>query len=487
MDKIQRLRMAQARALAQGDRRSFLMTAAGVGGSAVMGRAQAAGRALEAYADSTSIRAGDGIALRARDPDGSSSRDIRYPLQVVRLGWPDQLMLDTTVNLRLRPVPTDAATHGCDWPISYTVRTRSSWPSGLYLARFGSGDQTAEVPFVLRPERKSPSVKILLQVPFTTLQAYNAYGGKSLYDYNSSAGQRASFVAMDRPLDHPFYRGADPWMPVLVRWLARAGYQVDMCSSINLHGDANVLDGYQLMLMGGHDEYWTREMRNRVDDFINRRGNVVVLGGNTCWFQSRLEPANGRDHRRLVCYKSRSADPQRNEALKTVPWIDLATPWPENTTFGLGSRYGAIWANGFARPPTSLYALQPEHWAFAGTGLGPLSTFGEDLVGYETDACAFTFGADGLPFATGTDGTPANLQILAGADATWWGGYAQSLGTEAQSGHAIVSFHTRNGAVFNAGMTDWALGLQPELDSGLTTVASQITRNVINRLITPYS
>ena len=93
MDKIQRLRMAQARALAQGDRRSFLMTAAGVGGSAVMGRAQAAGRALEAYADSTSIRAGDGIALRARDPDGSSSRDIRYPLQVVRLGWPDQLML----------------------------------------------------------------------------------------------------------------------------------------------------------------------------------------------------------------------------------------------------------------------------------------------------------------------------------------------------------------------------------------------------------
>lgn len=463
--------------------------AAGVLGVApwLASSARAAGGAIEAYAGATSVRPGAILNFHARDPLGSTKRDKNFALTVVRLGGVDQTMLITTVNLRDRVVPANASSEGCGWPIEYVLNVPLSWPSGLYYATFGAGAQLCCVPFVVRPASGAVAAKVLVQIPVTTAQAYNSYGGKSLYGYNSSAGVPGTKVSFDRPHSDPLNLAFDPWQAPFVRWLATNGFNTDFCTSIDLHQDAAVLIGYQLFLTAGHDEYWSRAMRSKLDAFVAAGGNAAIFSGNTCWWQIRLEAnAKGLANRSLVCYKSRTADPDTREPFKTTNWIDLVPPEPENSTIGLGWSLGASWTNAYPRPDTPYVVHRSEHWVFDGTGFGRDARFGGAYSGYETDALAFRTGLDGHAYPTAVDKAPATLRVLALADASTWDAQAKALGFGGEkSGYAAISIHSRGGAagaVFNGGTTDWAKALQPELDGQIATPFSRITRNVLTRL-----
>lgn len=483
---------APTEAACEPNRRQFMMASAGVGAAALAhpGAAQAAGGVLEAYASAQSVVAGAGsLSLYARDPLASTTADVSYPLAIVRLGNPETVVLSTTVKLRNRTVPADAASAGCGWPTSLTLAIPANWSSGLYLARFGSGNRGCEVPFVVRPAAGAVRAKIMVQVPFTTMLAYNPYGGKSMYEYNSNGGVPATKLSFDRPFQHQAYEANDPWMFAMVRWLAANAVKCDFCATTDLHADPNLLKGYQLLITAGHDEYWSRAMRTAVDNFVNAKGNVAILGGNTSWWQVRFEPGvrSRAPLRTLVCYKSRQADPSPTEATKTINWIDLNPAWPENATFGLGARYGSVWSNGRPRPAIPWQVKQADHWVFAGTGLAANASFGAAQVGYETDSADWKLGTDQAPYATGIDGTPPGLRILALADCTSWATTAQSLGTAAYGGYAVVSVFSRGGTVFNTGSVDWAFGLRQELSSGTSNALGTITRNVIRQLQQVYA
>ena len=82
------------------------------------------------------------------------------------------------------------------WPITDTLPIPTDWVSGYYLARLvplGSGN-VGTIPFIVRESdsRRSP---ILVEVPTNTWQAYNSWGGKSLYDFNSNGD------GIDTPVD----------------------------------------------------------------------------------------------------------------------------------------------------------------------------------------------------------------------------------------------------------------------------------------------
>ena len=50
-----------------------------------------------------------------------------------------------------------------------------------------------------------------------------------------------------------------------------------------------MLDGAGLYLSVGHDEYWSRGMRDTVEAFIAGGGNAAFFSGNTSFWQVRLE------------------------------------------------------------------------------------------------------------------------------------------------------------------------------------------------------
>lgn len=348
--------------------------------------------------------------------------------------------------------------------------------SSLYRAAFsgaGTGEADgpdADVHFVVRAADPGSTTPILLSVPFTTWQAYNRSGvpGQSLY--YAQEPTRAAKVSFDRPGGGP---PPERWEHGLIRWLPRAGYRADYCANTDLHDDGDrLLAPYRLLVVNGHDEYWSAPMRDAVERFVARGGNVAFFAGNTCWWQIRFED-NGRT---MVCYRDAVADPvaATEPALTTVEWSSAPVNRPENSLTGVSYRRGA----GTWGPYMRLMREEPyrvrfaRHWVFAGTGLADGDEFGKGALGYETDAAEFEE-VDGVPRVTGRDGTPHSFVVLATADLRHWRRYGQG-------GEATMGVFTNGaGTVFNAATVNWGAALGDP-------VVDRITRNVLDRLGQPH-
>ena len=74
------------------------------------------------------------------------------------------------------------------------VTIPSNWTSGYYVGKIIAGNQVAWIPFVVRTASSGGRSNVLVKINDTTTQAYNAWGGRSLY--SSPFAPRLSF---DRP------------------------------------------------------------------------------------------------------------------------------------------------------------------------------------------------------------------------------------------------------------------------------------------------
>ncbi|GAA3169557.1 N,N-dimethylformamidase beta subunit family domain-containing protein [Nonomuraea roseoviolacea] len=367
-----------------------------------------------------------------------------------------------------RVVFTGVATPGWELEIG------ADWPSSLYRARFGpevpwpQGLPGAapcpdnEVFFVVR--EAVPAAPILVSVPFTTWQAYNRAGlpGQGLYWTESPV--RAGRVSFDRPGGGPC---PERWEFGLIRWLRPAGYDVAYCSNLDLDldlgGGPELLARRRVLVVNGHDEYWSDGMRDAVEEFVRRGGNLAVFSGNTAWWRIRLEDGG----RTMVCHRDALCDPVDDPRLATVEWSSAGRP--ENALTGVSFRAGAgTWGPDMRRMLDESYTARfAGHWVFEGTGLKDGDPFGQGCLGYETDA-AEVEEIGGVPRATCRDGTPASFVVLATADLRHWSAYGQG-------GTATMGIFTSGlGTVFNAATVNWGNTLHDP-------VVERVTRNVLDR------
>lgn len=366
-----------------------------------------------------------------------------------------------------RPVAR-ASVHGTEW----TLDIPHDWPSSLYVARFHDArpqtpeperDAEHEVWFVVRAARPGASSSVLVSIPFATWRAYHRAGqpGRSLY-YAEEPG-RAARVSFTDPGGGP---PPERWEEPLLRWLPGAGYPVEFCSGLDLDEGGELLSHYRLLVVNGHDEYWSAGMRDSVETFARRGGNLAFFAGNTAWWQMRLEDGG----RTMVCHRDAASDPVPDPRLTTVEWSSSPVDRPENAMTGVSFRNGAgSWGAGMGLIGRESYTVRfADHWVFEGTGLRDGDTFARGALGYETDAAELDWSA-GVPRATGRDGTPRSFAVLATADLRHWRTYGQG-------GWATMGvFRLGAGTVFNAATINWGRALTDP-------VVDRITRNVLDRL-----
>jgi hypothetical protein len=407
---------------------------------------------LWAYARATSCAPGERLAFRlGLRPGEAESADGAGPHGTVSV----QDAVDGTVVY-------EGQVSGSDW----ALQAGAAWRSSLYRAVFQPGLPPGnEVYFAVRSTAPASS-RILLSVPFATWQAYNRAGvpGESIYWTESP--DRASRVTFDRPGGGP---APEQWEAPMMRWLRASAVDVDYCSNLDLHLRPALLEPYRLLLVVGHDEYWTWEMRDAVESHIRRGGNVAFFGANTAWWQMRLADSG----RTMICYRDAVSDPivtSGRPELATVEWSSAPVNRPENSMTGLSFRLGAgCWGTHMNAMLDEAYVVRfADHWVFDGTDLADGDTFGRGCLGYETDAAEIEV-TDGVPRVTGRDGTPGSFTVLATADLRHWDEYGQG-------GAATMGLFTAGSAtVFNAGTVNWGAGLHDP-------VVSQVTRNVLARL-----
>lgn len=415
---------------------------------------------------------------------------------------------------------------GPSWPPVAEFVIPQDWPSGLYFARVNAGivvdpplyetDErglsigqqrySLDIPFVVRGGNPGVQSSILVILPDTTYAAYNFWGGRSLYGFQSSivpmgdpwgrivwsygspldgdpsAGPdnhqtpRAFRIALERPYNNIPPVGGVPdglpkwqvWEVPLIRWLARQQIPVEWCLATDIHRDqvedTNLLRNYKLVVSLGHDEYWSAEMRENVQGFVKAGGNAVFFSGNVCWWQIRFDP----EIKTQTCFKDSRFDPEPNQKLVTVNWYAKPVCNPETSLTGV-SFYEPL------APTTSGYlVLDPSHWVFANTGL----TANDPTFGAYGDPPQSPFLYEFDRYQKGVQGnscipsSPAGLLRLAEAPAQ-----PDSNGNKRPAATMGI-FTNKKGQVFTVGTTNWSLALSQ--DGGWRPV-DQITLNVLNQ------
>lgn len=436
------------------------------------------------YTSSTSFLRGETVSIRARIGNGTAGT---FRVSIYRIGTDKTIMLSGQGNASPTATPSDAFSVGCNWPIAFSFVVPNAWSSGIYVAHLASDDDESDVVFLIGGSENSKA-RILMQIPFATYQAYNDWGGKSLYDHDGE-GSRSHKVSFERPCT-PAEVSPSTWdakeYESFVDWIAANDFDVDYASSVDLHSNPNLLGRYRLFVSLLHDEYWSREMRDNVERFRDAGGNLCFLSGNTCWWQVRLEDGN----QTMVCYKDGSfpnPDPHQNDSLCTTNWFNPPVNRPENSMTGVSFRNGAWWDDKNGSSPMERVPFtvrNSAHWVFAGTGLSNGDKFGVNetagtsvgsIVGYETDSARYT-DIGGVPTLSGGDGTPKDFTILATAELSkkW---QAEPVDPPSQR-KATMGIYQSGGLVFTAGTIYWIYALRP----GDNNVVSKITSNVLRKL-----
>jgi hypothetical protein len=497
------------------------------------------------YTDRLSYAPGTTVSFHA------SSTAPSFSLEIARDGGdapPGECFDNIQAPLtRLRPGFIES---GCDWPAAFRWRIPRDAPSGFYVATArtnGADPRIQEHGFFVRSARPGQDARILLIGATSTWIAYNDWGGANHYhgDKSTAGMEFAPRLNIHRPwargfiwlpegaprtphefeppvgaipryphVEFAFTRGFSKWYANagwatyerrFALWAEANGYRIDCASQHDLHYDPELLDRYSCVVFIGHDEYWSWEMREAVDRYVERGGNVARFAGNFFW-QIRLED----EGRTQVCYKScaRERDPligSANERRVTTNWEDRLVNWPGAKTFGLNASFGmyAHVGSQVQSGARGFTVYRPRHWAFAGTDLGYGDVLGAKprILAYEVDGLDYTF-RDGLPYPTFSDGAPETVEILAmgpafnteimpgrrGEESFYhdtaaqfallrYGADTPESRDNASRGSGMIATFTRGeGQVFHAGSCEWVAGLirrDPQVEI--------VTRNVLNR------
>ena len=500
--------------------------------------------AVEAYCDQLSVAPGSTVGLHV------ACRTEHYSIEIHRWGATRELVWSVgELTGSDHRVPDDADANGCGWPLSVSVFVGSDWRSGLYLvtltARGAPSDRaTGYAAFVVR--RGNRAARALLVVATNTYNAYNSWGGKSLY----TGGVRVAFARpfgrgmlmrpeterddrKARPVyrrelpdpdgaiyqeyrfahGYPGFMGSAGWFTYerrFVEWAEGEGLEFDYAVSSDLEHDAGIVDGYDLVLGVGHDEYWSAGQRAAIEAHVRRGGNYASMSGNTMFWQVRLE--EGTRGPAMVCFKyaAHERDPvvgTDRQATMTGMWGDPLVGRPETALLGAGSAHGLYSRFGAAMPrgAGAFTVYRNDHWMFEGTGLryGDLLGVDDGVVGYETVGCRLAFDRFQLPIAAGGDGMPPEVEVVAFTPSSnlAMGEYPASIAALDDQGdlefvasrlHGRVDeetlalcrygnavmltcrpFGERGGEVVTIGSTDWVFGLAAD------PLVGRVTRNVI--------
>jgi hypothetical protein len=281
---------------------------------------------IELYGTEITATPGDQVQLHV-------STEYRYRIVVYRLGWyggagaRQVACVPSCVGDEQGRVQTGADTPDvqparANWPVTDVVQTSSDWTSGYYLVEAvitnrSVAGRVGTTYFILRQPPGAQPSQVLVQVPVNTWEAYNAWGGRSLYNFSMERAYRVSF---ERPFDQ---QAATPlwWEIQAVRFLEREGYDVSYATDIDTNADPSSLLRHRLVVVAGHDEYWTLAIRDAFESALAAGTNLAFMGSNDAYWNVQYEDGG----QTIFTYKS-MYDPNPDVATKTAMFREIGRP-----------------------------------------------------------------------------------------------------------------------------------------------------------------
>ncbi len=352
--------------------------------------------------------------------------------------------------------------------------------SGIYFARLIRNDNNtaSHIVFVVRDDASTSD--LFFQTSDATWQAYNGYGGNSLYTGTAPfPNGHAAKVSYNRPFSTRAGGAgggaAEDWVfnaeYPMVRFLEANGYNVSYTTDVDTDRRGNLITNHKVFLSVGHDEYWSAGARNNVTAARNAGVHLAFFSGNEIYWKTRYENSiagTSTSYRTLVCYKEGTL----GENVCNTKCDPLSTSWtglwrsgcsntppadgcaPENALSGQISWDGTI---GTMQVPSTYKNLR--FWrntSVAALGAGQTESLTPNTLGYEWDWEQFP------------DSYPSGRMQLSG-----------TLLNNRQ--HHLSLYRASSGAlVFGAGTVQWSWGLDGTHDRGGSTPSASMRQATVN-------
>jgi len=326
------------------------------------------------------------LRLRNRNSDEVSADVIHQSQELVE----ESVSGKFTLSGRIQPAhpPSEPC---ADWDIAFKLTVPTEWRSGLYSAKCTDSDgSTFYIVFVINPPGSQHNALLVL-ANVNTWNAYNPWGGYSRYETPYPVTSTLTFL---RPNPHtvnltipdgedttvfPMYRAMTYDSRHLTRgelwfqnWMESAGYRFDVFTDLDFHSGIVDLGEYSAVILNTHPEYWSTQMFDTLENYLNGGGIVLYFGANGIYdsvdisddFTAMTVHGTQPNRTRLIRSTTRDDDSARAE----TQLLGISSPW----TLALGDRQ----INVVHRVAFSV--IQPTHRFFKGTGVIAGSLFGDE-------------------------------------------------------------------------------------------------------------
>src|SRR5215470_14542897 len=265
---------------------------------------------IQGFATSMSVQPGDTVQFKINTPS------TNYHFDILRLGYyqgngarkvaaglrPSATLPQSQPACRTDSQPTGLIDCG-NWAVSASWTVPSTAVSGVYIAHLVRDDASggSHIVFVVRNDASHSD--IVFQTSDETWQAYNTYGGNSLYTCTSNcppgspdAYKGASKVSYNRPFHSADDdSGGRSWLMYaeypMIRFLEANGYDVSYTSGLDVASATGgaLLTNHKIFMSTGHDEYWTGSQRANVEAARDHGVNLAFFSGNEVFWKTRTE------------------------------------------------------------------------------------------------------------------------------------------------------------------------------------------------------
>ena len=458
---------------------------------------------IQGFADPFSVNVGGSINFKIETAASA------YSIDIYRMGYYGgdgaRLMTSLTPNISVsnnQPSCNTNTTTGLvdcgNWGVSATWNVPTTAVSGVYFAHIYTPRQTHEnqIPFVVT--NNASTSDIVFMTNDTTWQAYNDWGGYSLYEGNTTGSPwccttldpgRAVQVSYNRPFSTRFDSntgGQDFFFSMefpMIEWMEENGYNVTYVSSADVDADTSgkMLSQHKMFLTAGHSEYWSAGMRTAVTDARNAGTNLAFLAGNLMYWKIRFSSSQygNEADRTIVCYKE-SLDSARTDPADpptwTGSWADPRFSPPADggqPSNALTGQYWAVNEGTYAiQVPSEYSALR--FWrdtSVASLQSGQTATLADESLGYEWDLDMDNgFRPPGEIDMSSTTETPPQVNQT----------YSEVIGPETVTHHLTLYRASSGALVFDAGTVQWSWGLNSNHDGDQVATNQAMQQATVN-------
>jgi hypothetical protein len=437
---------------------------------------------LQGFATDISVNKGSRINFKIR-----TSTVFTYGIKIYRLGYYQgngARLITTLPNVTgtVQPAPISNGTTGIvdcgNWSISSFWDVPSTAVSGVYIAKLthtSNSSVTSHIVFIVRDDASTSDV--FFQTADATWQAYNNYGGNSLYvGATSYPGGHATKVSYNRPFNTRAGGGGggamEDWLfnaeYPMIRFLERNGYNVSYTTCVDADRRGNLITNHKIYLSVGHDEYWSAGQRANVEAARNAGVHLAFFSGNEVYWKTRWENSvdgSNTPYRTLVCYKEGTMGENVCGSK-----CDPTTAWT------------GLWRAGCEAPGGG--ACAPEN-ALTGTiSWGEGTTAITVPVAYKNlrfwrNTSVANLSSGQATFTAGTLGYEYDFEQYPGSYPS--GRITLSSTTIGSNVHKLSLYRHPSGAlVFGAGTIQWSWGLDNVHDRGSATPSTAMQQAMIN-------